>query len=83
VAGSTWVFRGDGGPAVNAPLGQVCGVAVDSAGNVFATDSDNCLVVKVSPSGTLKVVAGNGVCGFSGDGGPATAASLGEAAVLP
>ena len=77
VAGSTWIFRGDGGPAVNAPLGGVAGVAVDSAGNVFAADSGNCLVVKVSPAGTLKVVAGNGVQGFSGDGGPATAASLG------
>jgi uncharacterized protein (TIGR03437 family) len=76
VAGSTWIFRGDGGPAVNAPLGQAWGVAVDSAGNVFVADIDNCLVVKVSPSGILKVVAGNGICGYSGDGGPATAASL-------
>jgi len=76
VAGSTWVFRGVGGLAVNAPLGQVQGVAVDSAGNVFVADTDNSLVVKVSPSGTLQVVAGNGVAGFSGDGGPATGASL-------
>jgi sugar lactone lactonase YvrE len=76
VAGSTWVFRGDGGPATNAPLGSTGGAAVDAAGNVFASDWDNCLVVKISASGILTVVAGNRIGGFSGDGGPATAASL-------
>jgi hypothetical protein len=48
VAGTTWIFRGDGGPAVNAPLGSIWGVAVDSAGNVYASDSNNSLVVKIS-----------------------------------
>jgi len=76
VAGTTWAFRGDGGPATNAPLGSTAGVAVDAAGNVFASDQYNCQVVKISASGILTVVAGNGICGFSGDGGPATAASL-------
>ena len=74
VAGSQWVFHG--GPATSAPLGSVWGVAVDAAGNVYASDQDNNLVVKISPSGILTVVAGNGVRGFSGDGGPATSASL-------
>ena len=76
VAGSTWLFRGDGGPAIDAPLGNTYGVAVDATGAVYATDSGNCLVVKTLPSGILRVVAGNGICGYSGDGGPATAASL-------
>jgi uncharacterized protein (TIGR03437 family) len=76
VAGSTWIFRGDSGSAVNAPLGRIAGVAVDSAGNVFAADQDNNLVVKVSTTGAITVVAGNGLQGFSGDGGPATSASL-------
>jgi uncharacterized protein (TIGR03437 family) len=76
VAGSQWVFRGDGGPATAAPLGQVAGIAVDAAGNVFVCDSGNNLVVEISPPGILSVVAGNGVAGFSGDGGPATSASL-------
>jgi uncharacterized protein (TIGR03437 family) len=76
VAGSQWVFRGDGGPANSAPLGPIKGVAVDSAGDFFVTDSGNNIVVKVSPAGVLTIVAGNGIPGFSGDGGPATSASL-------
>lgn len=76
VAGSVSVFRGDGQAAVAASIGPIEGVAVDSAGNVFATDTGNHLVVKIAPNGTLTVVAGNGLAGFSGDGGPATSASL-------
>jgi uncharacterized protein (TIGR03437 family) len=76
VAGTTWTFRGDGGPATQAPLGELYGIAVDSAGNVFALDRSNQLVVRVAPSGILKVVAGRGVSGFSGDGGAATNAAL-------
>jgi len=76
VAGGQWVFRGDGGLARNATLLDVGGVAVDAAGNVYACDARRGLVVKISPSGILTVVAGNGVGGFSGDGGPATSASL-------
>ena len=76
VAGSTFVFRGDGGPATDASLGFIQGLALDSAGNVFAADSGTHLVVKISPTGVLTVVAGNEIRGFSGDGGPATSASL-------
>jgi uncharacterized protein (TIGR03437 family) len=76
VGGGQWVFRGDGGLATSAPLGVVTGVAVDSAGNVFAADGNNNIVVKISPAGVLTVVAGNGIYGYSGDGGPATSASL-------
>ena len=76
VAGNGRIFRGNGGPATSAALGFIYGVAVDSAGNVFATDQDNNLVVKISPTGIITVVAGNNIAGFSGDGGPATSASL-------
>ena len=76
VAGSSPFFRGEGGPAQDASLGQVQGLAVDSAGNVFAVDTDNDVVVKISTTGLLTVVAGNGIQGFSGNGGPATSASL-------
>jgi uncharacterized protein (TIGR03437 family) len=63
VAGSTWKFpdSAKGGPAVDAPLRTVSGVAVDSFGNVYAADSGNNLIVKISPEGVLSVVAGNGV----------------------
>ncbi|MCH8266466.1 MAG: hypothetical protein IH846_03000, partial [Acidobacteria bacterium] len=53
-------------------------MAVDSDGNVLAVDLGNNLVVKISPGGVLTVVAGNGIRGFSGDGGPATSASLNQ-----
>jgi len=76
VAGGTWIFRGEGGPATSAPLGNIAGVAADSALNVYAVDSQNDLVVKISPAGTLTVVAGNGIRGFSGDGGPGSSAAL-------
>jgi uncharacterized protein (TIGR03437 family) len=76
VAGTTWRFTGDGGPATNAPLGELRGITVDAAGNLFAADIDNDIVVKISPAGILTVVAGNGTQGFSGDGGPATGAQL-------
>ncbi len=76
VAGGSWQFRGDGGPAIDAPLGTIQGVAVDSAGNVYVADPDNFLILKISPDGILTIVAGNGLLGFSGDGGPATSASL-------
>ncbi|MBF8306025.1 MAG: repeat containing protein, partial [Acidobacteria bacterium] len=76
VAGNGRVLRGDGGPAAAAVLGDVGGVAVDSSGNVYASDRRNDMVVKIAPSGVLRVVAGNGLQGFSGDGGPATSASL-------
>jgi uncharacterized protein (TIGR03437 family) len=80
VAGSQWVFRGDGGLATDVPLGFTKAVAVDASGNIFASDVSNCLVAKIAPSGTLRLVAGNGICDYSGEGGPATAASLNEPA---
>jgi len=76
VAGGQWVFRGDGGLATSAPLGGITSVAVDATGNVYTADPDNNLVVRISPAGVLTVVAGNGISGYSGDGGPATSARL-------
>ncbi|MGH9784684.1 MAG: hypothetical protein ACRD88_10895, partial [Terriglobia bacterium] len=76
LAGGSWQFRGDGGPAANAALGFPRGMAVDAAGNLFVGDGGNHIVVKVSPAGVLTVVAGNGIDGYSGDGGPAPSASL-------
>jgi hypothetical protein len=77
VAGNgTGGFSGDGGPATSAQLNYPTGVAVDTAGNLFIADSSNSRVRKVTSSGVISTVAGNGTQGFSGDGGPATSAQL-------
>lgn len=64
-------FSGDGGPAPFAQLGFAEGVAADAAGNLYIADSVNNRVRKVSIYGTITTIAGNGIAGFSGDGGPA------------
>src|ERR1035437_6506014 len=76
VAGTNWFFPTSSVQALSAPLGTPLGVAVDAQGNVYAADNTNNIVVRISPNGLLTVVAGNGTRGFSGDGGPATSASL-------
>ena len=69
-------FSGDGGPATNASLVFPEGLALDAAGNLFIADAFNDRIRQVSPDGIISTVAGNGIRGFSGDGGPATNASL-------
>ena len=68
---------GDGGPAPNAQLIGPYGVAVDAAGNLYIADRNNHRVRRVDPAGTITTVAGTGRPGYSGDGGPSTAARLG------
>ena len=54
-----------------------CGVAVDSAGDLFIADTDNNVIREVvKATGDIITVAGNGTAGYSGDNGPATAAEL-------
>jgi trimeric autotransporter adhesin len=69
-------YTGDGGPATNAQLNGPGGLAVDSLGNLFIADSRNAVVRRLSVTGILSTVAGNGKVGYSGDGGPATSAQL-------
>jgi len=69
-------YSGDGGPATAARLLFPGAVAVDGSGNLFIADSGGYRVRKVTPAGIITTVAGTGISGFSGDGGPATAAQL-------
>src|SRR5437879_547854 len=70
-------FSGDGGPATGAGLFGPAGIAVDSSGNLFITDSLNNRIRRVNAATRIiTTVAGNGMFGFSGDGGPATSAEL-------
>lgn len=63
-------------PANKSSLGFPQNVAFDSAGNYYILDPDTSRVFKVDSKNNLTVVAGNGVGTYSGDGGPATSASL-------
>lgn len=69
-------FSPDGIPAADATLNGPQGIAIDPFLNLYIAESGNFLVRKVDGSGTLTTVAGSGVQGFSGDGGPATQAKL-------
>lgn len=69
-------YSGDGGSALNARLSLPSGLTVDSAGNLYFSDTNNFRVRKISPDGTIMTVAGNGTRGRSGDSGLATKAQL-------
>ena len=69
-------YRGDGGPGTSSQLVQPKAVAVDSSGNLYIADTFGNTVRKVTADGTITTFAGTGLRGYSGDGGPATAAQL-------
>ncbi len=69
-------YVGDGKPAISAGLGDPIGVAVDSKGNLYVGDGDSCRIRRVTPKGIISTFAGTGICGYSGDGGPAKSAMI-------
>jgi sugar lactone lactonase YvrE len=69
-------FNMDNIPAANALLNFPRGVALDANGNLFIADRVNNRIRKVSPAGLITTIAGTGLAGYSGDGGPAANAAL-------
>ncbi len=69
-------FGGDGGAATSAVLDFPGGITVDSSGNLYFNDYNNFRTRMISATGIITTIAGNGIRGFAGDGGAATAASL-------
>ncbi len=66
----------DGKPATEAAIDGPAGVALDRVGNLYLTSPNENRVYKVGSDGILHLIAGNGIPGYSGDGGPAIAARL-------
>lgn len=73
-------FSGDGGPATAAQLENPQGLAVDAAGNIYVGVAER--IRRISPDGAIRTIAGTGVYGYSGDGGPATAAQIHDPAAI-
>lgn len=74
-------YGGDGGPAINASFYNAVRVAVDQSGDVYVADQSDHRIRIITPDGNIATFAGNGAGtpaagAFSGDGGPATSASL-------
>ncbi len=69
-------YSGDGGPATSSKLNRPMSVVVDQNNEIYIGDHNNSVVRKISNTGIITTIAGTGVSGFSGDGGPATAAQL-------
>jgi DNA-binding beta-propeller fold protein YncE len=77
-------YGGDGGNALDARLGQPYGqaadpagrVVYDRAGNLLLADTENNRIRKVDKDGIITTIAGTGVAGYSGDGGPAAQAQI-------
>lgn len=72
-----WIYHGDGGLATQSPLFLPMGGAIDAAGDLYISDSNNQRIRLVNAAtGVISTAAGNGLAGFGGDGGPATSALL-------
>ena len=70
-------FSGDGGPANAAAFTTITAMTFDRHGNLLLSDSGNARIRKIDANGIVTTIIGNGIFGNSGNGGPATQASIG------
>lgn len=75
-------FSGDNGPATAAQINQPWGLTIDRDGRLVFTDLANHRVRRIESNGSIATIAGNGLSGQTGDGGPATSAAIGGAREL-
>jgi len=80
IAGTPGVmgFSGDGGPATAAMMKNPIGLTVSSTGNLYFTDETNRRIRMIDNTGIISTIAGTGTQGYTGDGGLATMATLGD-----
>jgi hypothetical protein len=74
--GGSGGYLGDGGPATAAFLRDPYDVAISRSGNIYIAEYTNHVIRKINPAGIITTVAGNHTMGYTGDGGPATNASI-------
>jgi len=72
----------DGSVATEVEISLIDGIAVDQSGNVFISTHDHHSILKIDKNGKINRVYGDGITGFSGDGGPASKARLNQPAGL-
>jgi hypothetical protein len=83
VAGGVGVQdSGDGGPATQAGIRNIDGLALGPDGSLYIAEASNHLIRRVAPDGIISTFAGTGTAGFSGDGGPARQAQFKEPTAL-
>ncbi|MEO8762104.1 MAG: hypothetical protein ABI388_11395, partial [Bacteroidia bacterium] len=72
-------YSGDGGQATAAKINAPWSIAIDAAGNIYIAGDGyyDYVVRKINTSGIITTIAGNGISGYTGDGGQATNAKLG------
>jgi len=79
VAGTgSFGYAGDGVAATSTGMGSPQGMAIDADGNIYIADNNYHVIRKVNAGGIISTVAGTGGVNATGDGGPATAAQIGE-----
>ena len=69
-------FLGDGQPGTSVVLTLMDGITTDLKGNIYISHRSQNRIRKLSPDGIITTIAGNGIAGYGGDGGPALEAAL-------